>query len=272
MAAAETITLVLLGQPIEVSAEELDSEISPHTGRSLRQVRVAFSVAAEKSDKVSKALEKASTTEGALKGEDGSSWLVTGSSYSYSNDDPVHRYSVELREDEPVRAERLGLLGFELKPTKYEEEARDGGIDIVARVEPDAATDEALERAITEERDEPYFDVLRIGVSEKTLRMRFGRCLWQKTDTGRAHLLRLVSEQGDDEERQRGLMLLQPEFGHVARKAVAAEEAIDALLIELQSSSVLSEAAVSAIRSRADENLRKRWREFDETRDLNLHF
>ncbi len=272
MTAVETVNLILLGRTVDVPAEELGPEASPHTGRLLRRVQVTFSVAAEESDEVGKALTKAHTTEGALRGEDGFRWLVTGSSHSYSDGDRVHRHSVELREDEEIKAERLELLGLELAPTKYQEEVGNGGILIVARVDPDAATDEALERALTDERDELYFDVLRVGVSEKMLRMRFGRCLWQKTDGGRAHLLRLVSQQGDDEETQRGLMLFQPELGHLERKVAAAEEAIEAILAELQSAGVLSESAAPAIRARVDEAWEKRKREFDETRDLNLYF
>jgi hypothetical protein len=81
-----------------------------------------------------------------------------------------------------------------------------------------------------------------------------------------------VSEEGDDEDALRGLMLYQPELGRIARKTVAAEEAIDALLSELQSSGVLSETAISDIRSRAGESWGKRWRELYETDDLDLHF
>jgi hypothetical protein len=272
MATSGTLKLILLGQAAELPVEELDPEISPHTGRSLRRVSVTFPVAAEDSDEVNDALAAARKPEGALKDEGGSSWLVTESSYSYSNRDPVHRFSVDLRENEEIKAERLELLGLQLKPTKYREEARDGGIYIVTVVEPDAATDEALEKVITEQPDGVYFDVLRVGVNEKPLRMRFGLCLWQKTDAGRAHLLRFVSEEGDSEEAQRGLGLYEPMLGRIARKAVAAEEMADALLSELESSGVLSETAASTIRSRAIDSWRKRWRELYESDDLDLHF
>jgi hypothetical protein len=272
MATSGTLKLILLGQAVELPVEELDPEISPHTGRSLRRVSVTFPVAAEGSDEVNDALAAARKPEGALKDEGGSSWLVTESSYSYSNHDPVHRFSVHLRENEEIEAERLELLGLQLKPTKYREEARGGGIYIVTVVKPDTSTDEALEKAITEQRDDIYFNVLRVGVSEKALRMRFGLCLWQKTDAGRAHLLRFVSEEGDNEEVQRGLGLYEPMLGRIARKAVAAEEVTNALLSELQSSGVLSETVISAIRSRAGESWGKHWRELYETDDLDLHF
>jgi hypothetical protein len=272
MVTAETFNLVLLGQTTELPAEELNPEVSPHTGQPLRRVRVTFSIAANDSDEMNETLAAARSIEGALKDKGGSSWLVAESSYSYSNNDPVYRYSVDLREGEEIKAERLEFLGLELSPTKYSEEVHGGGIYVIARIDPDSTTDEALETAITNERDEMYFDVLRVGVSKKALRMRLGQCLWQKTDAGRAHLLRLVSEEGDDENAQRGLMLYQPELGRIASKAVAAEEAIDALLSELQSSGVLSETAISDIRSRAGESWGKRGRELYETDDLDLHF
>jgi hypothetical protein len=272
VAVAERLNLVLLGQPQDVPAEPLEPETSPHTGNRLRRMHVSFRVVAEESATLSETLANARGTENALEATDGSRWVVSECSYSYQEGDRVHRHSAELREVEELRAERLELLGLSLTPTRYKEEFRDGGILIVARVDPDLETDDVLERELTTERDDLYFDILRVGVSDKPVRMRFARCLWQNTEGGRAHLLRFVSEAGDDEETQRGLMWFQPELRHLERKAAAAEEAIEALLGELQMAHVLSESAVSAVRRKVDEAWNARAREFDEASDINLHF
>lgn len=272
MSAVETVNLVLLGESHDVPAEDLEPEKSPHTGRALRRVRVTFRAAADESEAVSKTLGKAREIEHALAGEDGSRWVVTQNSYSYQNEDRVHLHTAELRELETIEPERLELLGLILDPTNYKEEEQGGVILASALIEPDAETDEALERAITA-RDAAYFDVVRVGVSETPIRMRFGRCLWQKSESGRVHLLRLVSEQADDDESNASpLLWFEPELGNMKRKVIAAEAAIEALLEELQAAGVLPEAAAANVRARVDDAWEKRGRELDESRDLTLHF
>jgi hypothetical protein len=167
----------------------------------------------------------------------------------------LHRHTAELREVEEIQADRIEAFGLSLKPTYYNEE------------------DEVLEREIQAERDDPYFDVRRAGVSDEPIRMRFGRCLWEKTLEGRAHLIHLVSERGDTEERQRGgpRQWFSPELGRIGQKAFVAAEGVEALLDELVTSGVLSPSAADTIRARAEAAPRERARELDEANDLNDH-
>jgi hypothetical protein len=269
--AIERVNLTLLGEVRDVPAEELEEETSLHTGRALRRLRASVRVAAEQSESVNETFRRARDTEHALEGADGWRWVVTESSYAYQNGDRVHSHTVELREVETIEPERLELLGLVLKPTRYKEEADDRVILASALVEPDAKTDEALERAVST-HDGSYFDVVRVGVSDAPMRMRFGRCLWQKGGHGRVHLLRLVSEGRDDDETGDPLMWFEPELGHVKRKVVAAEAAIDGLLEELQTAGALSETAAANVRGRIEEAWETRRRELDESRDLDLHF
>jgi hypothetical protein len=61
MAVVETVSLILLGQAHDVSAEELEPTTSPQTGRALRRVQVSFRVAAEQSDEMSDARRAATS-------------------------------------------------------------------------------------------------------------------------------------------------------------------------------------------------------------------
>lgn len=270
------LTLHLSDAELKLPMEELEPELSPHTGRPLRRARVWLRVPTEDSKTTTDALGRAREAEHALVSPDGSRWVVISGSHCYAQGDRVHQHEAELREVEEIRAERLELLGLTLAPTRYKEEAEaDGGLFISARVEPDPAVDAALELEIVRERnDDLYFDVLRVGVSDTPVRVRFGRCLWQPTEHGRAHLLRLVSEAGDSEERQHGYvpLLREPEFSIAARKAAAAEEAIEALLDELKAAGTLSAEAIERIRTRVGPISDNEARDFDEARDLDSHF
>jgi hypothetical protein len=263
------LELELFGSIQRVPAEELEPETSPHTGRALRRARISFRVAEHRSDEVATAFAK--TDDVPLRGADGSLWSVASSSYSYIEGKQVRRHEAELREVEELNVDRLELLGLSLTPTRYKEENR-GYLVITARIDRlGPEEDAALEREIRKKRDgdDVYFDVLRVGISDTPLRMRFGRCLWQKAGEGRAHLVRLVSEERDDRQP---FLLSGPEQTNLERKAATAEETIEALLEELQSAGVLSDTSYTKIRRQAEGAWEKRMRDFDRAHDLDLYF
>ncbi len=271
-----SLTLNLLGLDRDLPVEELEPRPSPHTGRPLRHVRVRFRAPAVDSGGITDALGQARDAKQALSASDGSRWVVASSSYSYADGDRRHLHEAELREVEEIRAERLELLGLTLVPTWYKEDVEDGlGIVISARVDPGPVVEAALEREVARERDDDmYFDVRRAGVADTPIRMRFGRCLWQKTDHGRAHLLRLVSETGDSEERRNGLraFLREPEFSVAARKAATAQAGFEASLEELWAVGALDGEAVKRIRGRVEQSLETGQRQLDEARELERFF
>jgi hypothetical protein len=268
--------VILEGAEQDVPSEELEPETSRHTGRLLHRRRVSFRAPAALTDEITAAFASAREEDGALVEPGGVNWVVVGSSYSYSDNDRVHVHEAELREAETLRPERLEIAGISVVPTKYAEkfdsDSSDSALFVYARVDVDPDTDAALERLITSEPEDAYFDVRRIGISDDPIRMRFGRCLWQSTEEGRAHLLRLVSEQGDTEQVQRGIRWHEPEMSHLMRKAAVAEEAIEGLLTELEAAGVLTATTTEHIRTRMAEAPKTRDREFDETRDLETYF
>jgi hypothetical protein len=266
----EKLNLILLGEPHEVPAEELEPEQSLHTGRSIRRARISFRVPEGDTPAITEAFGKARDAADALVEPDGARWLVTSNSYSYTNNERLHRHTAELREVEVIQAERLEFLGLSLAPAHYEEKAEDEGIVITARFDLDGDEDERLEREIQAERDDPYFEVRRRGVNDEPIRMRFGRCLWQETERGRNHLIWLVSELGDTTERQRRL-LLEPEFGHITRKTLVAEATIEELLNALAASGALPETTADAIRERAVESAQANARHLDQVQNLDDH-
>ncbi len=264
----ETLDLVLLGQPHAADVDELKPETSRHSGKELRRVTTSFGVAAEESEALSAELASARDPENAIVSADGSRWRVANTSYSYQDGARVHRHSVELIEAEALDCAHLELLGVTLEPSRYKEAFSGDSLMISARVEVNSETDAALEGELAN-RGGDYFDVVRTGISDTPIRMRFGRCFWQRSDHGRIHLLHLVSEAGDED---RFLGFNEPEISHLQRKATRLEAAMDGLLEELTSSGVLSEAAVDAIRTRMDGAWRTRHREFDETPDVDRFF
>lgn len=269
------LTVVLLGRPQQLAYEELEPAVSGHTGRTLRCVAASFTVPAAESEEVAKAIDAARDPSGALGDENGElRWIVTSNSSSYRDGSPTHGHRVELRELELVQAERLEFLGVSVEPRSYREELDSDGMLIVeAIVAPDRDADERIEQAISERDKVGYFELVRMGVSDNPIRVRFGRCLWQRGENGgRLHLLRLVADEGAEPQSDLWLLDHQPEKGRVARIALQANEGVEALIEGLGAAGVLDEEAIARVRGRMEAAPEARVRELDEAKQLDLHF
>jgi hypothetical protein len=274
--------LKLLGQFRDVEAEEGDARTSRHSGRSLRQVKVEFSCSDALREQVTAELNAARDVDDALESDDGARWLVGSHSHSNVNGGAWH-FTVPLIEVDAVKAERLEFGGMNFEPHFYREEAvsDDDPIVITAELHPSSEReDERLEQLIGDQfalldDDDGYFSLVRHGVTEAPLRVRFGRCLWKKPDSpgvARQHLVVLVSEQGDSERKQRGLNFDEPRSGNAARVALEGREMAEALLEELQAAGVLLPEALERVRQRAASAREQRFRDLNEARDLKEYY
>ena len=271
------LTLYLLGEDRQIHSEELDSTPSLHTGRPLRNVHIWVDVPAALSAELTDAFNDARDYKHALPGDDGIRWVVVGShSSSHTGDDPNRHHQADLREVEEVNAARLEFLGLTLEPSRYKEERSDEAEPLLvsAIVDAEAGLSEQLEAEIMRDRDnDPYFEVVRLGVNDEPVRMRFGHCLWQAVEgSGRRHLLRLVSEAGDDDSQNGWLLLDEPERTNVARRAVAAEAGIVALLEALEEVGTLTSEVVEGIRRRINEALDSQGWTLARTLDVERYF
>lgn len=85
----------------------------------------------------------------------------------------------------------MGFGGLKLQPLRYLEEVdSDGQITIRLRIDLNATYTERFEGVLweqTSDDNDGYFDLVRHGISEPALRVRFGRCYWQRWRTD-AHI------------------------------------------------------------------------------------
>jgi hypothetical protein len=274
-ATPQTLPITLLGEGHHVPVEDLASETSPYTGRQLRRISISFNVSAEKSEEVNAELIAAREPAQAISGN-GIQWRVLNSSYSYEEGAATHHHQAELVEiEEPPKAESIQMLGLSLRPREYREEINeDDGmllISILTLAEGDDNT--VLETAIHEQRAmRGYFPVIRVGVSDDPIQVRFGRCLWKDEASGRLHLLRLVADADVVREESAVLRIHQPELLLAQQKAAALEDMLSALLGKLGEAGVLSGAQAQEIRENADGSWRRHSRDFDEAANIERHF
>lgn len=271
--------LKLLGQFRDVAATEGEATTSRHSGRSLREVEVEFSCGDAQRERATAELNAARDDDAALESDDGARWLVGSHSHSNVNGGAWH-FTVRLIEVDVVQAERLEFGGMSFEPHFYNEDAAsdDDPIVITAELHPSSEQeDERLEQLIRDQLalvdvdDVGYFSLVRHGVTEVPLQVRFGRCLWKKPDSrgaAREHLVVFVSKEGDSERKQRGVNFDEPRSGNAARIALEGREMAEALLEELQATGVLQPEALERVRQRTASALEQRFRDLNEARDL----
>lgn len=255
-----------------VTASFVDEEYgeSPHTGRSLRRVEAQFRTGSEAArDDVLAALAAGKVT---ARMADGPTFKVTSRSHSYQQDSPFTTFTVSLDEVEDLACEAVVLDGsVELAPDKYRERFDHNAVIVELTGTTSGGETETLEALLAHDRPH-YFPVVRRGVQEEPLRMRFGRCLYQDNDDGfRRHRVVLVQDTFDEGEEPPFKGFNQPEMGRVLDAVVQLQQTVEALVDGLVAAGTLPPDAAAGIRERSQEVRRSALRQFDRTEDED-HF
>ncbi|MEH0420512.1 hypothetical protein [Streptomyces sp. B21-083] len=273
-----TISIHLLGDTREFQAEELPPVTSAHTGRQLRRVALEFRVPSKRQDELDAELKAAAEKDGRpLRGTD-VNWSVSNTRYSYTvgAQPDVATYSLELQEAEDLRASAVEIGGLALVPGAYREWIDGEGDYLVLTFVTETAgeANQQLEELVIA-RGETYYDVIRRGVSDTPVRMRFGRTLWQETEAGSIrHNLSLVADEGRETSKPGPFALLnEPQLSRTTEAAVANAQALAVLVDELQAQGVLSSEAADKIRAAAlpHKITKQEARQFTRAYDLDMY-
>lgn len=232
-----------------------------------------MTVAAAVAQEFSLSLEAARSADGVLEDTDGIRWVVELHSHSYSNDGP-RGFTVNIREHERLQAERLELLDFSLTPLYYDKIVTpEGVLSILAEVEPEGAAANRLEELLARRsQDQEYFEVLRVGVHNRPVEARWGRCLWQHTTEGRRrHSIVLVTRPLEQEHPSLSAVINQPALDNTSRIALYGRELVEALVDELERRGALDVTATVAIRSRAATAGERRFRDLEQSDDVTRY-
>ncbi|MCL3998096.1 hypothetical protein [Streptomyces lavenduligriseus] len=246
-------SLHLLGAQREFQAENLPPATSPHTGQQLRRVKLELQVPGDLQDDLENELKGAAAPAGQPLAGEGTTWLVTSHSYSYTDaaQPLVYTHRLELQEVEELRATAVEVAGLTLVPIQYKEDVDEETLLVTLVIDVSGEEGERLEELIVTQEDQ-YVDVIRRGVSETPVRMRFGRCLWQQGEGDtRRHNLTLVADEGQPDRPLGFAAINQPQLGRTIEKTVANAKALDLLVEQLRSQGVLTEEAAATIKAAA---------------------
>jgi hypothetical protein len=120
-------------------------------------------------------------------------WTIRVPGWTERNGD--YDYTLELDEREDLQIETLIMNGMEFNPTRYRDSVSKGIVDVTAQVTVDAAGRDQLRQLM--DRD-GYFPVIRRGINDSPVEMRFGLCSWSEHGDKWKYLFRLVDKLWDD--------------------------------------------------------------------------
>ena len=247
----------LAGEYRELPGQDvLEPGTSPSTGRPLRRVGLEFVVGQELIAQLDEQLRQASadrySRRTSITDEDGGRWAVRDWNYSY-RDSGAATFAVELEEIEVLQATRLRFGGLDVEVEYYsEKDARDA--DEPRVIEAEFVLDAAATLQLNDLLNAGgYFELVRVGVSDEPLSVRFGSPIWQwlgdDRPGNRRFQLIFVTEEGDDED---GSIKRNPSDENAARITIKQRSLVGALIAELASAGVLDDEAVRRVHEAAD--------------------
>ena len=189
-------------------------------------------------------------------------WTIALSSWSESNQN--YSYTLDLVEKENLTLTTLVIDGVDFAPVRYEERASGSIVSIDVQVVADAAARERLNALIDMGG---YFPVVRRGINESALEMRFGLCMWSEHGDTWKFLLTLVDKRRDDRDGPTGsyaAFMANQRESLVFRAAYVDE--ITALMVK---KGLVSEDEITAARDRARDGLAERFRRLTQVSDVD---
>lgn len=189
-------------------------------------------------------------------------------SYSYQgnnkDDNTIYTYTLEFNEVEIIEIETLEIDNISLKPYKYNENY-DNGIIINANVKLTKEEYDAINKIADNKK---YFDVVRKGISDKKIRMRFGQNNWSEHEDNYKIALVLVEECYDNERGQKK-RLFEPELSNIKKMLASTLSINNELINYLMDKDILNKDDMEEIKKKAQGNYNDVYRKFYKVKDID---
>lgn len=243
------------GSKARVQIVEDASFSSKHTGASLKRRKVETAIKGQQNNQEFLASINQARTEGITSIDDDGNvvgiWKLANNSWRYTEGSPIYYHTLEIEETEELKIDRLVLGEITVRPYAYEESFSDDTLTVEAKAL--LTEDQRAElRALLKEAD--YFPVVRYGINDEPMEMRFGPTYWSEHDEGIKHELLLFEKKADEASPRLASVFrwMIPMRHQVAENAETAELLLSALV----NKGVLTEEEVEKIRADTAE---RRW-------------
>jgi hypothetical protein len=191
-------------------------------------------------------------------------WKVKRDSYSISNGHFTH--SLIMTETENLIPDALIIDGMEFHPTRYEEEVQQGELQVRARFLTTKENSEALRKIMRERR---FFPVIRRGINDQPVQLRFGMCGWSEHPEGFKHSVFMLDGKYDDNDSRQGNHISEVRADSRDNAVAASFGLFRELLPLLKEKGILTEDEITGLRSRAAERLEEIHQSWFKVKDVD---
>lgn len=196
-------------------------------------------------------------------------YKVHSKSYSYNgnivNENTVYNYSLNLEQVVNRKLESIKIDTLTVIPYEYKEEDDDDAIIVTAKIK---LSKEEMKIFKSIEYGERYFDVIRYGISDKIVKMRFGKNIWSEHDDIFKVSIVLVEEVYDQKNDKYNGML-QPEMGNIMNMLAYQRNLNNELINILLTKNIVNEEDVNSLKSKAEKEINESYRLFYKTEDAD---
>lgn len=253
-------------------------EKSPITNKELHVFEHLISVRAEEFDSFNNHLDE--FENGGVYSVDSDEnnikeYEVLSKGYSYVNNgrenEIIYNFNLQFKERDNQSLEALIISGLYTVPYMIEQRY-DNAIIINARIK---LSNDEMDRFIVIRDGEEYFEVIRKGIDDNPLKMRFGKIIWSEHENFFKVEVTLVEESYDREENSNSEPFLrdlfQPEMNNII-KMLAYQQSFNKYLVELlQIKGLLIEEEISRIKDKSEQEVNRTLAMLYKINDIDIY-
>lgn len=180
-------------------------------------------------------------------------------------EETLYNYSLHFEEVVDIKLEALEICDLMLNPYEVEQNY-DNGITMRASVR---VNEDELNKIREIQYRNDYFSVIRHGISEKRISMRFGKNVWSEHEGMYKVKLILIEECYDSDNNYRASY--DPELPNMKRMLAYQKDLNDRLITLLLSKGIVSEEEIENIRVQAKNNYNETNELFYKVKDIDKY-
>ncbi|MEF3225907.1 hypothetical protein LJA00_08525 [Campylobacter jejuni] len=264
------ITLGSLSYDVEIVSSEIFT--SPYTGNKLNKYEITFIINGTNNNNDLIGLKR-KVNEGEFNLIfDNKSYNIDDSSYRYRDafdqDDIEYHHTWYISEKENLNIEEIIINNLTIKPYSYEEEIDYDALIITFKAEVNSLKFNELKQLRVE--DNEYLKVIRKGIKNEAIDMRFGQILWSHNSEEDIIKFRCtLVEKIYDDNKDGGYSLFVPEMNNMQDIIGKNAEILSTLIDVLKTKNVLSTEEINKICNPTKEKLFDRFLEFYKVNELD---
>lgn len=265
---------------VTIGSKELEVEVletktfkSPYTNNTLYKYEISFIVkGTQNNTNLLELKNKVNQGHSDLIIE-GQNFEIDDSSYSYRdmfNDENIeYHHTWMLSQIESKTINNLIISGVNISPYFYEEEIDHESLIIFFNSEVSYELFEELNKIKLEKNNE-YFSVVREGINDTVVEMRFGQIIWSHdSTTDKVKFKATLVEKSYDKNSDNSFSLFDPEFYNMQDSIAENKETLYNLINILLEKDIISNAELEELKNISEERLYKRKLDFYKVKDLD---